>query len=67
MRAASWSAKRLDLICANRVGVGRRRLRERRQRLLVTRPDGERALGPASKTMLAGELLDRPDRLERAR
>ena len=51
--------KRLDLICANRVGVGATGFESDDNALLVLGRDGfERALGPASKTELATRLLD---------
>ena len=51
--------KRLDLICANRVGVGATGFESDDNALLVLGHDGfERALGPASKTELAMALLD---------
>lgn len=51
--------KRLDLICANRVGPGATGFESDDNALLVLGRDGfERALGPASKTELAGQLLD---------
>ena len=51
--------KRLDLICANRVGVGATGFESDDNALLVLGHDGfERALGPASKTELAASLLD---------
>lgn len=51
--------KHLDLICANRVGVGATGFESDDNALLVLGHDGfERALGPASKTELAASLLD---------
>ena len=51
--------KQLDLICANRVGVGATGFESDDNALLVLGHDGfERALGPASKTELAAQLLD---------
>lgn len=51
--------KRLDLICANRVGVGATGFESDDNALLVLGHGGfERALGPASKTELAASLLD---------
>ena len=51
--------KRVDLICANRVGVGATGFESDDNALLVLSHDGfERALGPASKTELAARLLD---------
>ena len=51
--------KRLDLICANRVGVGATGFESDDNALLVLGHAGfERALGPASKTELAAHLLD---------
>jgi phosphopantothenoylcysteine decarboxylase/phosphopantothenate--cysteine ligase len=51
--------KRVDLICANRVGVGATGFESDDNALLVLGPDGfERALGPAPKAVLADRLLD---------
>ena len=51
--------KRLDFICANRVGVEGSGFESDDNALLVLGRDGfRRALGPASKTDLAGLLLD---------
>ena len=51
--------KRLDLICANRVGVGATGFESDDNTLLVLGHDGfERALGPAAKTEIAKQLLD---------
>ena len=51
--------KRLDLICANRVGVGATGFESDDNALLVLGRDGfQRELGPASKTELAASLLD---------
>lgn len=51
--------KRLDLICANRVGVGATGFESDDNTLLVIGHDGfEHALGPAAKTEIAGQLLD---------
>jgi phosphopantothenoylcysteine decarboxylase/phosphopantothenate--cysteine ligase len=50
--------KRLDLICANQVGVAGTGFESDDNALLVIDADGERALGPASKRALAGQLLD---------
>ncbi len=51
--------KHLDLICANRVGVGATGFESDDNALLVLGHDGlARALGPASKTELAAALLD---------
>lgn len=51
--------KRLDLICANRVGIGATGFESDDNALLVLGHGGfERALGPASKTELAARLLD---------
>ena len=51
--------KRLDLICANRVGVGATGFESDDNALRVLGREGlERALGPASKTELAASLLD---------
>ena len=50
--------KGVDLICANRVGVAGGGFESDDNALLVIDHDGEHALGPASKTTLAGELLD---------
>ena len=50
--------KRLDLICANQVGVVGSGFESDDNALLVIDADGERALGPAPKCALAGQLLD---------
>ena len=51
--------KRLDLICANRVGVGATGFESDDNMLLVLGLEGfERTLGPAAKTEIAGQLLD---------
>ena len=51
--------KRVDLICANRVGVGATGFESDDNALLVLGHHGfEQALGPASKTELAARLLD---------
>lgn len=50
--------KRLDMICANRVGLPGGGFESDDNALLVIDADGERALGPAPKTELAGMLLD---------
>ncbi len=51
--------KRLDLICANRVGIEGSGFESDDNALIVLGRDGfRRALGPASKTDLAGLLLD---------
>ena len=51
--------KRLDLICANRVGVGATGFESDDNTLLVLGHDGfERTLGPAAKTEIAGQLMD---------
>ena len=51
--------KRLDLICANRVGVGSTGFESDNNALTVLGRDGfHRALGPAAKTELAAWLLD---------
>lgn len=50
--------KRLDMICANRVGNGATGFESDDNALLVIDAAGERALGTASKTELAGQLLD---------
>ena len=51
--------KRLDLICANRVGVGATGFESDDNLLLVLGADGfECTLGPASKTAIAQQLLD---------
>ena len=51
--------KRVDLVCANRVGVGATGFESDDNALLVLGPGGfERALGPAAKTELAGLLLE---------
>lgn len=50
--------KGLDLIAANRVGVAGSGFESDDNALTVFWPGGERAFGPASKTELAGRLLD---------
>lgn len=51
--------KRLDLICANRVGVGATGFESDDNTLLVLGHEGfQRTLGPAAKTEIAGQLLD---------
>lgn len=51
--------KRLDFICANRVGIEGSGFESDQNALLVLGRDGfRRALGPAAKTELAGLLLD---------
>ena len=50
--------KRLDLICANQVGVAGTGFESDDNALLVSDADDERALGPAPKRALAGQLLD---------
>ena len=50
--------KRLDLIAANRVGVAGSGFESDDNALTVYWAGGERALGPAPKTQLAGQLLD---------
>ena len=50
--------KRLDLICANQVGVAGTGFESDDNALLVIDADSERALGPAAKGALAGQLLD---------
>src|SRR5690606_12792377 len=50
--------KRLDLICANRVGVAGGGFESDDNALLVIDARGERALGPAPKAELAARLLD---------
>ena len=50
--------KRLDLICANQVGVAGTGFESDDNALLVIDADDERALGPAPKLALAGQLLD---------
>src|SRR5690606_30924011 len=50
--------KRLDMIAANRVGVSGAGFESDDNALAVYWRDGERALGPASKTVLADALLD---------
>ena len=49
--------KGIDMICANRVGVPDSGFEAEDNALLVIDAGGERALGPASKTVLARELL----------
>lgn len=56
---AKLERKRVDLVCANRVGTGATGFESDDNALLVLGRDGfERALGPASKTELAASLLD---------
>ena len=56
---AKLERKRVDLVCANRVGVTGSGFEADDNALLVIGHDGfRRALGPASKTELAGWLLD---------
>jgi phosphopantothenoylcysteine decarboxylase/phosphopantothenate--cysteine ligase len=50
--------KRVDLIAANRVGVAGSGFESDDNALTVYWNDGERALGPAPKTVLADALLD---------
>ena len=51
--------KRVDLICANRVGVGATGFESDDNALRVLGADGfECTLGPAAKTEIAGQLLD---------
>lgn len=50
--------KRVDMICANRVGMGATGFESDDNALLVIDAAGESALGPASKTALAAQLLD---------
>ncbi len=51
--------KQVDLICANRVGVGATGFESDHNTLVVLGHDGyERALGPASKSEVAVQLLD---------
>ena len=49
--------KRVDMICANRVGLAGSGFEADDNALLVIDADGERALGPASKAELARALL----------
>ena len=49
--------KRVNMICANRVGLQGSGFESDDNALLVIDRDGERALGPASKTALARDLL----------
>lgn len=55
---AKLAAKRLDLIAANRVGVPGSGFESDDNALTVLWDGGERALGPAPKTVLADALLD---------
>lgn len=55
---AKLRSKRIDLIAANRVGIPGSGFESDDNALAVYWPGGERALGPAPKTRLAGELLD---------
>lgn len=50
--------KRVDFVCANRVGVAGSGFEAADNALHVFWRDGERRFGPAPKTLLAGELLD---------
>lgn len=50
--------KRLDMICANQVGLPGSGFESDDNALLVIEASAERALGPAPKTVLAGALLD---------
>ena len=50
--------KRLDLICANRVGLAGSGFESDDNALLLIDAEGERALGPAPKAELAVALLD---------
>ncbi len=50
--------KRLDMICANRVGLAGSGFESDDNALLVIDANGERALGPAPKAELAAVLLD---------
>jgi phosphopantothenoylcysteine decarboxylase/phosphopantothenate--cysteine ligase len=50
--------KRLDMICANRVGLAGSGFESDDNALLVIDAAGERALGPAPKAELAAVLLD---------
>jgi phosphopantothenoylcysteine decarboxylase/phosphopantothenate--cysteine ligase len=52
------ASKRLDLVAANRVGVAGTGFEADDNALVVFGHDLERALGPAPKTQLAGQLLD---------
>ena len=50
--------KRLDMICANQVGLPGCGFESDDNALLVIDATGDRPLGPASKSALAGQLLD---------
>ena len=50
--------KRVDFICANRVGVAGSGFEAEDNALQVFWKEGERRFGPAPKTRLAGDLLD---------
>lgn len=50
--------KRVDFIAANRVGQPGSGFESEDNALTVYWPDGECSLGPAAKTLLAGQLLD---------
>lgn len=52
------AAKRLDMIAANRVGLSGSGFESDDNALVVYWNGGERALGPAPKSELAGQLLD---------
>jgi phosphopantothenoylcysteine decarboxylase/phosphopantothenate--cysteine ligase len=50
--------KRVDFICANRVGIAGSGFEAEDNALAVFWNDGERRFGPAPKTRLAAELLE---------
>jgi phosphopantothenoylcysteine decarboxylase/phosphopantothenate--cysteine ligase len=50
--------KRVDFICANRVGIAGSGFESTDNALQVFWNDGERRFGPAPKTRLAAQLLD---------
>ena len=55
-------AKRVDMICANRVGVAGSGFEAEDNAWQVFRAGGEATLGPAPKTAIAGMLLDLIDK-----
>lgn len=59
---AKLAAKRVDMICANRVGVVGSGFEADANALQVFWPGGDAALGPAPKTEIAAMLLDLIDK-----
>lgn len=55
---AKLRAKGVDLVAGNLVGIAGGGFESERNALLVVGHDGVRALGPDTKTVLAGQLLD---------